>query len=81
MGPNRAYADEWARFNTRINALGADLAHEFRDRPYRALALAASERTDPTRIRGDFPHKTAATRAGLGWIGRNCQLVTGKFGP
>jgi epoxyqueuosine reductase QueG len=42
--------------------------------------LAASERTDKVDIKGDFPHKTAATRAGLGWIGRHCQLVTRKYG-
>jgi epoxyqueuosine reductase QueG len=42
--------------------------------------LAASVRTDPENIKGDFPHKTAATRAGLGWIGRHCQLITRKFG-
>lgn len=25
-------------------------------------------------------HKTVATRAGLGWIGKNCLLVTEKYG-
>jgi epoxyqueuosine reductase len=32
-------------------------------------------------IRGDFQHKTAATRAGLGWVGKNCQLLTQPWGP
>ena len=27
------------------------------------------------------PHKTVATRAGLGWIGKNCLLVTSQYGP
>jgi epoxyqueuosine reductase QueG len=27
-----------------------------------------------------LPHKTAATRTGLGWIGRHCLLITRKFG-
>lgn len=80
-GPNRAYADEYARVNGLINALSAELAEEIGGRGFRALALAASERTDEENIRGDFPHKTAATRAGLGWIGRHCQLVTRPFGP
>ncbi len=80
-GPNRAYADEYARVNNLINALSAELAGEIGGRGFRALALAASERTDEENIRGDFPHKTAATRAGLGWIGRHCQLVTRPFGP
>ena len=80
-GPNHAYADEYTRLNERINELGRVLAGEIRGRGYRAQPLAASDRTDPVNIKGDFPHKTAATRAGLGWIGRHCQLVTRRFGP
>jgi len=79
-GPNQAYADEYARVNNRINALADELAEELRSRGARAQALAASVRSDPVTIRGDFPQKTAATRAGLGWIGRHCQLVTRPFG-
>lgn len=80
-GPNRAYADEYAMVNDRIDRLSAGLAGEIAGRGFRSLALAASERTDEENILGDFPHKTAATRAGLGWIGRHCQLVTLPFGP
>ena len=80
-GPNLAYADEYARVNERINTLSAELAAEINRRGAQALALAASVRSDPVNIRGDFPQKTAATRAGLGWIGKNCQLITRPFGP
>jgi epoxyqueuosine reductase len=80
-GPNQAYADEYARVNDRLNELAEALAAEISRRGYRAQALAAAKRTDPERILGDFPHKTAATRAGLGWIGRHCQLITREFGP
>lgn len=80
-GPNQFYADEYARVNAWINHLSAMLAAEIRKRDFRAQPLAASERTDPVNIKGDFPHKTAATRAGLGWVGRNCQLITRPFGP
>jgi epoxyqueuosine reductase len=79
-GPNQAYADEYARLNERINNLAQLLANEIKSRGLRAQPLAASNRTDPVNIKGDFPHKTAATRAGLGWIGRHCQLVTRQFG-
>jgi len=79
-GPNQAYADEYARVNHRINELSRMLAGEIQGRGFRAWALAASDRTDKENIKGDFPHKTAATRAGLGWIGRHCQLVTRKYG-
>lgn len=80
-GPNRPYADEYARVNARIDRLSESLAEAVHGWGHRALPLAASARTDKTAVRGDFPHKTAATRAGLGWIGRHCQLITRPFGP
>jgi epoxyqueuosine reductase len=79
-GPNQAYADEYARVNDHINELSVALAAEIRSRGFRSRPLAASDRTDTVHIKGDFPHKTAATRAGLGWIGRHCQLITRPFG-
>jgi len=79
-GPNRAYADEYSRVNVLINDLAEKLAAGIEECGFRAKPLAASERTDSVNIKGDFPHKTAATRAGLGWIGRNCQLITRNYG-
>ena len=79
-GPNQAYADEYARVNGRINELSLSLAEELKARGLHSKPLAASERTDTVHIKGDFPQKTAATRAGLGWIGRHCQLITRSYG-
>jgi len=79
-GPNHRYADEYARVNNRINEISETLVTEIRAIGFRAKPLGASDRTDTLNIKGDFPHKTAATRAGLGWIGRHCQLITRKFG-
>ena len=73
-GPNQAYADEWLRANNHIEKLSDKLTQEFIDRGYYSTASAAS-------YHKDFPHKTAATRAGLGWIGKNCQLITRRYGP
>ena len=80
-GPNQNYADEYARVNNCINELSRALSAEIKGRGFRAKPLAASDRTDAVNIKGDFPHKTVATRAGLGWIGRHCQLITKGFGP
>ncbi len=79
-GPNREYADEYAKVNNRITELSNMLSAEIRAGGFRSKPLAVSDRTDTVNIRGDFPHKTAATRAGLGWVGRHCQLVTRRFG-
>lgn len=79
-GPNQAYADEYARVNNHINELSEALVAEIKVRGFRSKPLAASDRIDTVNIKGDFPHKTAATRAGLGWIGRHCQLITRQFG-
>jgi epoxyqueuosine reductase len=32
-------------------------------------------------LRTDFSHKMAATRAGLGWIGKTALFISKKFGP
>lgn len=80
-GPNQAYADEYTRANDNIDAAAAALVSEIQKLGFEARTFSASERTDPIKIRGEFPHKTAATRAGIGWIGRNCLLITRKFGP
>ena len=80
QGPNQAYADEYARVNSSINDVAQKLSFEIKSQGFQARPLAASDRTDPLNIKGDFPHKTAATRAGLGWIGRHCQLITREFG-
>jgi epoxyqueuosine reductase QueG len=79
-GPNQAYADEYARANRHIDELSVALAAEIKLRGFFSKPLSASDRTDTVNIKGDFPHKTAATRAGLGWIGRHCQLITRPFG-
>jgi epoxyqueuosine reductase QueG len=46
----------------------------------RFYAVGTVGQNEETLI-GDFPLKTAATRAGMGWIGKNGLLVTEKFGP
>lgn len=80
-GPTQAYTELYVAMNQRINATAAELAGLIAGHGHQAWAVPASVRSDPEHIRGDFPHKTAATRAGLGWIGRHCQLVTHKLGP
>ena len=80
-GPTRKYADEYNRVNDLIDRITVSIETFIRDSGFSARGIPASARTDPVGIKGDFPHKTAATRAGLGWIGRNCLLITKRHGP
>lgn len=80
-GPTREYAKLYESMNQEINTLAEQVEDLILNAGYDAWAVPASVRSDPVNIRGDFPHKTAATRAGLGWVGRHCQLVTRKLGP
>ena len=81
QGPTDAYSVLYGQVNLRIDALAAEVVRAIERAGYQAWALPASTRSDPVNIRGDFQHKTAATRAGLGWIGKNCQLITKSLGP
>jgi len=80
-GPTQAYADAYSQINVRIGEVAQLLSKAIAQKGFRVYPLAASDRTDKKNIRGEFPHKTAATLSGLGWVGRHCQLVTRPFGP
>jgi len=80
-GPTHAYARAYTQVNVRITGLAQSLSSAIGQKGSRAHPLATSDRTDQINIKGEFPHKTAATLSGLGWVGRHCQLVTRQFGP
>ncbi|MBU1274452.1 MAG: epoxyqueuosine reductase [Proteobacteria bacterium] len=81
QGPNQTYTDLYEATNQRLNRICARLQQLLAGAGRQAWAVPASVRSDPVNIRGDFPHKTAATRAGLGWVGNNCQLINRRLGP
>jgi epoxyqueuosine reductase len=67
--------------NTALDQIALQVANALQRRGYRALPIGASKRTDDARISGPISHKLAAHLAGLGWIGKNCLLVTPDHGP
>lgn len=79
-GPTQEYYDTYYILNQRLNEM-MQAAEKFLIRcGYRAYA----QTTD--RVKQDdgwctlLPHKTVATRAGIGWIGKSCLLVTPEYG-
>jgi len=80
-GPTEEYAAEYQRLNTRLGQMGQDLAAFIENQGWKAHARPATGDWDQKTLRAPFQHKTAATLAGLGWIGKCALLVTPAYGP
>jgi epoxyqueuosine reductase len=80
-GPTREYGDEYDRVNQHLNDLAAFAAGYLADLRYRVKAIESTVAyVDPSTCSAPFQHKTVATRAGLGWIGKDALLITRQFG-
>lgn len=78
--PTREYYDAYYALNARLNDIVRTGADFLENRGYRAQANTTDVVKQDADWRTPLPHKTVATRAGLGWIGKNCLLVTPEYG-
>lgn len=79
--PTREYYDLYHTLNARLNRIVTSGESFLRENGFAAYAQTTDRvNTNAERI-SPLPHKTVATRAGIGWIGRNCLLVTPQYGP
>jgi epoxyqueuosine reductase len=77
-GPTEDYQEEYFRLNVSLDDATATLTDALRIHGHaakRVVATSAGNGSQP------FPHKTAATSAGLGWIGKTALFVSPEFGP
>lgn len=80
-GPTKQYFEEYKRANMLLDILGHRAASFLIEHGYKAVCLATTSLgINPRTLSTRLPHKTTATRAGLGWIGKCALLVTKKFG-
>ncbi len=80
-GPTREYFDEYNRVNKQLDTLASMAADYLAVYRYRAKVIESSVAyVDPQTCSAPFQHKTVATRAGLGWIGKSAMLITRQFG-
>ena len=72
---------DYLRVNDLLEALSARAVDFLHARGHSAMALpVATPDFDQITLSTELPHKTVATRAGLGWIGKCALLVTELFG-
>jgi epoxyqueuosine reductase QueG len=81
QGPTQEYFREYGRANALLSALAHRAERLLKERGHAAAALeSTTEDFDAVRLRAGLSHKMAATRSGLGWIGKNALVITKPFG-
>jgi epoxyqueuosine reductase len=76
-----SYRHQYRTVNQRLDLVASHITSVLQQQGFRAFPVPASERIDDERICAVFSHKLAAHLAGLGWIGKNCMLITPQVGP
>jgi epoxyqueuosine reductase len=81
-GPTRQYYAEYNRANDLLAKLCERAAQILRRASHQAETVRATTgKFDPVSLSTRIQHKTIATRAGLGWIGKSALLITEEYGP
>lgn len=78
--PTKEYYELYHSLNNKLNEIVTAGEKFLIEKGYDAYAQTTDRvKVDAERV-SKIPHKTVATRSGLGWIGKNCLLVTPEYG-
>jgi epoxyqueuosine reductase QueG len=80
-GPTKLYFHHYRTANTFLDMCALKCALYLQHNGYRAVAIPASQTTNSAGIAADFPHKTAANLAGLGFMGKSGLFISADYGP
>ena len=79
-GLPQRYYDEFTQINKRLPELAIIAANYITEKGYRTWPKTQTTIVQDEDFRTVLPHKTAATLAGMGWIGKCALLVTNEAG-
>lgn len=78
--PSMNYYNAYHQLNKKLDSLVTMGAEYLRSKGYKAYAQTTEVVKDNDDYRTELPHKTVATKAGLGWIGKSTLFITKQFG-
>lgn len=79
-GPTKDYYLEYKRLNLLLDRLVLAGEAFLKDKGFEAFAQTTTRVNEFGNYRTVLPHKSFATRAGIGWIGKCALLVTEEYG-
>ncbi len=78
--PTEEYHRMYHSHNEKLNEMGKKVEALLLEKGFAAMANTTDRIQWDENLSTPLPHKTVATKAGLGWIGKSCILVTKEFG-
>lgn len=79
-GPTREYFQAYHEVESLLDQIVLTGEAFLLEQGYAAFAQTSTRIREDSDWRTEIPHKTVATNAGIGWIGKSCLLVTKEFG-
>lgn len=79
--PTDTYFSHYRSVNYHLNEVMLKTAISLQNWGFDAIPIPASQSLHNKSYYGAFPHKTAATLAGLGWIGKSALFIHHQYGP
>lgn len=80
LAPTREYYELYNSLSDKLNTIITAGAKYLTDKGYHAYARTTDQEMTDSDNCIPLSHQTIATRAGLGWIGKNNRLVTPQYG-